>query len=122
LRSAPGISRNAIIFIRRLHDRGHCADAILKAHTPHYKALDLTLACPARGRRQWVGKAGDSLAVGGGVIWLTDYSAGTISRAKVTDALMQAANPAGEPFSPSLTSLLSRAYKEGLEGGRSWRF
>ncbi len=38
-------------------------------------------------RRQWVGPGGDSLAVGRGVIWLTDYHAGTISRIRLSDAL-----------------------------------
>ena len=43
--------------------------------------------------RQWVGKGGDSLAVGGGAIWLTDYAAGTISRIEVRDALGGASRP-----------------------------
>jgi streptogramin lyase len=36
---------------------------------------------------QWVGPGGDSLAIGHGSIWLTDYTAGTISRIDLVDAL-----------------------------------
>lgn len=35
---------------------------------------------------QWVGPGGDSLAIGHGAIWLTDYHAGTISRIELNDA------------------------------------
>jgi streptogramin lyase len=35
---------------------------------------------------QWVGAGGDSLAIGHGSIWLTDYNAGTISRIDLDDA------------------------------------
>ena len=41
----------------------------------------LTLLC------QWIGKGGDSLGVGFGAIWLTDYYAGTIERIPVEEAL-----------------------------------
>jgi virginiamycin B lyase len=54
------------------------------AHVP----LTATDAATGEVLRQWVGKGGDSLAVGGGAIWLTDYSAGTISRIRVEDALL----------------------------------
>jgi streptogramin lyase len=37
--------------------------------------------------RQWVGPGGDSLAVGHGAIWLTDYHAGTLARIRLKDAL-----------------------------------
>jgi streptogramin lyase len=37
--------------------------------------------------RQWVGPGGDSLAVGGDAIWLTDYHAGTVARIRLKDAL-----------------------------------
>jgi virginiamycin B lyase len=37
--------------------------------------------------RQWSGPGGDSLRVGHGAIWLTDYHAGTISRIRLEDAL-----------------------------------
>ena len=37
--------------------------------------------------RQWAGSGGDSLNVGHGAIWLTDYHAGTISRIRLEDAL-----------------------------------
>lgn len=53
------------------------------AHVP----LSATDAATGKVLRQWVGEGGDSLAVGGGSIWLTDYAAGTISRIRVTDAL-----------------------------------
>jgi YVTN family beta-propeller protein len=36
---------------------------------------------------QWKGGGGDSLGIGFGAIWLTDYSAGTVSRIEVKDAL-----------------------------------
>jgi YVTN family beta-propeller protein len=36
---------------------------------------------------QWKGAGGDSLGIGFGAIWLTDYKAGTVSRIKVKDAL-----------------------------------
>jgi virginiamycin B lyase len=37
--------------------------------------------------RQWKGPGGDSLAIGHGAIWLTDYHQGTISRLRIRDAL-----------------------------------
>ena len=40
-------------------------------------------------RCQWAGPGGDSLGVGHGAIWLTDYHAGTISRIELDDALAQ---------------------------------
>jgi streptogramin lyase len=36
---------------------------------------------------QWVGPGGDSLGIGHGAIWLTDYHAGTISRIELKDAI-----------------------------------
>jgi len=36
---------------------------------------------------QWTGPGGDSLGIGHGAIWLTDYRAGTISRLDLDDAL-----------------------------------
>lgn len=36
---------------------------------------------------QWTGPGGDSLGIGHGAIWLTDYHAGTVSRIAVKDAL-----------------------------------
>ncbi len=36
---------------------------------------------------QWVGPGGDSLGIGHGAIWLTDYKAGTISRIALRDAM-----------------------------------
>jgi virginiamycin B lyase len=36
---------------------------------------------------QWVGPGGDSLGIGHGAIWLTDYHAGTISRIELKEAV-----------------------------------
>jgi virginiamycin B lyase len=36
---------------------------------------------------QWEGSGGDSLGIGHGAIWLTDYHAGTISRIELEDAM-----------------------------------
>lgn len=36
---------------------------------------------------QWIGKGGDSLGVGFGAIWLTDYYAGTVARIPVEEAV-----------------------------------
>lgn len=36
---------------------------------------------------QWTGPGGDSLGIGHGAIWLTNYEAGTISRLEMSDAL-----------------------------------
>jgi streptogramin lyase len=36
---------------------------------------------------QWQGPGGDSLGIGDGAIWLTDYRAGTVSRFELDDAL-----------------------------------
>ncbi len=38
-------------------------------------------------RCQWAGPGGDSLGIGHGAIWLTDYHAGTLSRIALKDAL-----------------------------------
>ena len=38
-------------------------------------------------RCQWAGAGGDSLGIGHGSIWLTDYHAGTISRFDLNQAL-----------------------------------
>ena len=38
-------------------------------------------------RCQWTGPGGDSLGVGHGAIWLTDFSHGTVSRFDLTDAV-----------------------------------
>jgi Protein of unknown function (DUF2891)/PQQ-like domain len=42
-------------------------------------------------RCQWVGAGGDSLAIGHGAIWLTDYHAGTISRFELNNVVAQCA-------------------------------
>jgi virginiamycin B lyase len=36
---------------------------------------------------QWIGVGGDSLGIGHGAIWLTDYNAGTVSRIELDQAL-----------------------------------
>jgi virginiamycin B lyase len=43
---------------------------------------------------RWVGPGGDSLGIGHGAIWLTDYHAGTISRIELKDALARCKGPA----------------------------
>jgi virginiamycin B lyase len=45
---------------------------------------------------RWVGPGGDSLGIGHGAIWLTDYHAGTISRIELNDALAGCKGPAGQ--------------------------
>jgi virginiamycin B lyase len=42
---------------------------------------------------RWVGPGGDSLGIGHGAIWLTDYHAGTISRIELKDALARCKGP-----------------------------
>ncbi len=44
---------------------------------------------------QWKGPGGDSLGIGDGAIWLTDYEAGTISRIELDDALARCAPASG---------------------------
>jgi hypothetical protein len=57
--------------------------------------LSLVDAASATLRCQWVGAGGDSLAIGHGAIWLTDYHAGTISRFELRDVLAHC--PAEQP-------------------------
>ena len=57
--------------------------------------LSLVDAASATLRCQWVGAGGDSLAIGHGAIWLTDYRAGTISRFELKDVLAHC--PADQP-------------------------
>ena len=59
------------------------------AHVP----LTATDAGTGAVRRQWVGSGGDSLGVSRRVIWLTDYSAGTILRIEVSDTLAGSSCP-----------------------------
>ena len=49
--------------------------------------LTATDAASGRVIRQWVGRGGDSLGLGHGAIWLTDYHRGTIARVRIEDAL-----------------------------------
>jgi virginiamycin B lyase len=47
---------------------------------------------------QWVGPGGDSLGVGSGAIWLTDYQGGTVSRLELQDAVNRCkARPSSNP-------------------------
>jgi len=50
-------------------------------------AATVTLRC------QWTGPGGDSLAMGHGSIWLTDYHDGTISRIDSSDAMARCRSP-----------------------------
>jgi streptogramin lyase len=43
---------------------------------------------------QWSGAGGDSLGLGHGAVWLTNYDAGTISRIEVDEALRHCRSPA----------------------------
>jgi virginiamycin B lyase len=47
---------------------------------------------------QWAGPGGDSLGLGFGAIWLTDYNGGTVSRIPIREALRKCA--AGPPAPP----------------------
>ena len=49
--------------------------------------LSLVDASTNRLQCQWAGPGGDSLGIGHGSIWLTDYHAGTIERIAIKDAL-----------------------------------
>jgi streptogramin lyase len=42
---------------------------------------------------QWKGPGGDSLGIGDGAIWLTDYRAGTVSRFELDDTLARCRHP-----------------------------
>jgi virginiamycin B lyase len=53
-------------------------------------------------RCQWGGPGGDSLGIGHGAIWLTDYHAGTISRIALKDALAHCSLPSRSPQTPRL--------------------
>jgi virginiamycin B lyase len=44
-------------------------------------ATTATLLC------QWTGPGGDSLGIGHGAIWLTDYQGGTITRIELEEAM-----------------------------------
>jgi streptogramin lyase len=48
-----------------------------------------TLVC------QWTGPGGDSLGIGDGALWLTDYRAGTISRFELDDVLARCPGSSG---------------------------
>jgi streptogramin lyase len=52
-------------------------------------------------RCRWSGRGGDSLGIGHGAIWLTDYHAGTLARIGLQDALAHcAAGRAGQVQAP----------------------
>ena len=50
-------------------------------------AAEVVLRC------QWEGAGGDSLAIGHGAIWLTDFDRGTISRIDIADAVAACSTP-----------------------------
>ena len=54
--------------------------------------LSLVDAATLRLLCQWTGPGGDSLGIGHGAIWLTDYHAGTVSRIAIKDALAHCPN------------------------------
>jgi virginiamycin B lyase len=60
---------------------------VLRVPLTVVNAATATLLC------QWKGPGGDSLGIGHGAIWLTDYHAGTISRIEVKDALAHCNRP-----------------------------
>jgi hypothetical protein len=47
--------------------------------------------------RRWVGPGGDSLGIGHGAIWLTDYHQGTIARLRMSEATRSSGNPLDPP-------------------------
>ncbi len=49
--------------------------------------LSVTDARTGRVMRQWTGPGGDSLAVSGDDLWLTDYKLGTLTRYSIKAAL-----------------------------------
>jgi streptogramin lyase len=51
--------------------------------------LTATDARTGQVRRQWTGPGGDSLGIGFGAIWLTDYSHGDVARIPLAEALKQ---------------------------------
>jgi virginiamycin B lyase len=55
--------------------------------------LSVVDAATATLRCQWTGPGGDSLGIGHGAIWLTDYKAGTISRIGLEDTLAKCNEP-----------------------------
>jgi len=63
-------------------------------------------------RCQWAGAGGDSLAIGHGAIWLTNYHAGTISRFELQDVVARC--PAHQPATTEAAS--------GLEVAAAARF
>jgi streptogramin lyase len=64
--------------------------------------LSLVDASAARLLCQWAGPGGDSLGIGHGAIWLTDYHAGTVSRIALKDALARCPAVRTQPVSPPL--------------------
>jgi hypothetical protein len=45
---------------------------------------------------QWTGPGGDSLGIGNGALWLTDYRAGTVSRFELDDTLARCRHASGK--------------------------
>jgi virginiamycin B lyase len=55
--------------------------------------LSVVDAATATLRCQWAGPGGDSLGIGHGAVWLTDYHAGTLSRIEIMDTLAKCHGP-----------------------------
>ena len=91
-----------------LHTPGHggdiaAGDGMIFTTMPKVP-LSLIDAATSTLRCQWVGAGGDSLAIGHGAIWLTDYHAGTISRLEIQDVVAHcpARRPAASEAVPEL--------------------
>jgi len=67
---------------------------VMKTPLSMIDAKTATLRC------QWTGAGGDSLGIGHGAIWLTDYHGGTVSRFDL-DATAHACENRGRDDSPS---------------------
>jgi streptogramin lyase len=99
-----------------LHTPGHGGDIAFSDGmiftTMPKTPLSLIDSATSTLRCQWVGAGGDSLAIGHGAIWLTDYHAGTISRFELQDVVAHC--PARQPAAVEAAS--------GLEVAAAARF
>jgi virginiamycin B lyase len=69
------------------YERGMIWTTVSKVPLSMIDAGSSTLLC------QWTGPGGDSLGVGHGAIWLTDYNAGTVSRIELDQAVANCKDP-----------------------------
>jgi virginiamycin B lyase len=87
------ISARRVIASIPLGTPGHGGDIGFGANVVWTTMADIPLTATAAQTntvlRQWRGPGGDSLAVGHGAIWLTNYHAGTITRLRLEDALVR---------------------------------